>query len=625
MSAPMTRSIRYVGKKPMDFCVVTPLPEMADYAEEMARQMGIATCVALSGLENDVDVALEVIRNENVRMLATRGYTEYFLRRKTSVPILSIGYSAENFFETLLPYQNSGITVGHICFPGQGHRFMKIANLLGLEGKRLEIEDRNEVYKMLYEPRSQGISLFIGGLGVISRVRGHGFNGIPLLAETREVVSQTFQDAQAMLAIIRINEDRNHFIQTIQDTNPNIIIYVDHAFTISYANKSAMDSFAFMGHSLVGAHLEALFPCADFSVIFADSLDKHEPGLLTDRFKRDYLFEITEINPHGGPAGYILSFNSVHNLQRSERVLRKKQPPISRYSIDDIAGSSDAIKCCKRLAARYAASDEPVLIMGETGTGKELFAQAIHGLSSRGKNAFIALNCASLSETLMESELFGYEDGAFTNARRGGKQGLLELASGGTLFLDEIGEMPLALQARLLRVLQDQIIMRVGGTRLVALDVRIICATNRNLAEMLRSGAFRQDLYFRINTLPLAIPPLSGRKEDIALIAEKFARDNKTRISPRALARLASHNWQGNARELLHILKRAKILSENKTIDEKNIIFDNEFFYGSGPQAEKAQLLAALEKNAYNRGAAARELGISRTNLWKKMKKLDIK
>lgn len=276
-----------------------------------------------------------------------------------------------------------------------------------------------------------------------------------------------------------------------------------------------------------------------------------------------------------------------------------------------------------------------MLLIGDTGTGKEMFAQAIHAHSRRQEAAFVSVNCAAVPESLLESELFGYEEGAFTGARRGGKTGLVELAHGGTLFLDEIGEMPLRLQARLLRVLQDKVVTRLGSTRFVQVNVRIICATNRNLFAMARQGQFRQDLFYRINTLLLKIPSLEARREDIGPIVLAYLRRlrgegyKKLSISDEAIEKLEQHDWPGNVRELLHVVDRAIALARQPVIQASDILFDADILdeeepetpsAGRGETASCARLEAVLQKYRYNKTQAAEALGISRTTLWRRMK-----
>ena len=238
----------------------------------------------------------------------------------------------------------------------------------------------------------------------------------------------------------------------------------------------------------------------------------------------------------------------------------------SRYSFEDILTRNPAVMEIKALAALKARSEASVLIIGETGTGKELFAHAIHGASFRRQQPFLAINCAALPESLLESELFGYREGAFTGALKGGKPGLFELAHGGTLFLDEIGELNLGFQTRLLRVLESGEVMRVGGDRVIQVDTRIIAATNRDLWRRVEEGTFRKDLFFRLNVLPINIPPLRERREDILLILEQAlkARTSSPSFTTEALERLSDYPWPGNIRELKNLVEYLRHLETSE-------------------------------------------------------------
>jgi len=260
----------------------------------------------------------------------------------------------------------------------------------------------------------------------------------------------------------------------------------------------------------------------------------------------------------------------------------KNKTPRSTVIFDEILHASTTMQQAIAMAKRCAVTESTVLIRGETGTGKELFAKALHAGSPRATKIFLALNCAALPENLLESELFGYEDGAFTGASRGGKAGLFELSNGGTLFLDEIGEISPHVQAKLLRVLQEHKIRRIGSKKEISLDVRIIAATNQDLEKMLHDGSFRDDLYYRLNVVPLFLPPLRERREDISLLvpaflqqyAKRLNRDTLT-ISSEAMAALMQYDWPGNIRELENRIERAVNLVEGRCIQIEDIVMDS--------------------------------------------------
>lgn len=271
----------------------------------------------------------------------------------------------------------------------------------------------------------------------------------------------------------------------------------------------------------------------------------------------------------GGSGGHLYVLREIARIQRLEKDVRLKlsrKGHVTKYGFRDIRGRSPAIRDLIQKARRFAATDKTILVTGETGTGKELLAHAIHRHGPRSGGPFVAINFAGLPESLIESELFGYEEGAFTGARRGGKPGVFEQAHGGTLFLDEIGDAPLMVQARLLRVIQEREVMKVGGSGIVPVDVRLVAATNADLSSALAAGRFRADLFHRLNVLPLEVPPLRDRPEDIPVIfhahIEMTYRIRK-RLTVRAEARLLAHSWPGNARELINCAEYACHASED--------------------------------------------------------------
>ncbi|MCM3787790.1 sigma 54-interacting transcriptional regulator [Domibacillus indicus] len=315
----------------------------------------------------------------------------------------------------------------------------------------------------------------------------------------------------------------------------------------------------------------------------------------------------------------------------------------SKYSFEDLIGTTESFIEAKQLAARASTSQSVVLLTGKSGTGKELFAHAIHGASTRSVFPFVRVNSASIPEQLLESELFGYEEGAFTGAKKGGKKGKFELAHRGTIFLDEIGDMPLAMQSKLLRVLQEKEIERVGGQGTAPVDVRVIAATHRNLEEMVKQGKFREDLYYRLNVMKIDIPSLMERKQDIPAVAAVLLRKLEKNfdrlvitLSKEAENRLLLHTWPGNVRELENVLERAVNVMDGSVIrlDHLPLYLQEEPSQEAGTRSVKTSVavmplkytLQKIEKEAIqhalcqsaNKTEAARLLGIGKTKLYDK-------
>ena len=310
----------------------------------------------------------------------------------------------------------------------------------------------------------------------------------------------------------------------------------------------------------------------------------------------------------------------------------------TRYGLPSIIGESPSIVGVSQSIQRVAPTDSTVLLQGESGTGKELFARAIHQLSARRNRPFVAINCAAIPDTLIENELFGHEKGSFTGATAR-QLGKFELADSGTIFLDEIGDLGSAVQSKLLRVLQERSIERIGGTSSIDVDVRVICATNRNLADDVKSGRFREDLFFRVNVFPVTIPPLRARKEDVDALTDfflqRFARElgKPLRISDAARAALRAHDWPGNIRELENCIERAAILCDQNTIESRDLSLvasnDPALFDFSGSLAEVTDRMTRLKiqdalQRSNSRTEAADILGIAPRTLAAKMKELGL-
>lgn len=330
--------------------------------------------------------------------------------------------------------------------------------------------------------------------------------------------------------------------------------------------------------------------------------------------------------------GYMLSLGDVINQNIFS----------NHITFEDIVGESNKLKEVIRQSRLYSVSDSPVLITGESGTGKEIFARAIHNLSSRRENPFIAINCAAIPEQLLESELFGYEGGSFTGGKKQGKKGIFEIGEGGTIFLDEIGEMSFHLQAKLLRVLQEKSIRRIGGHEELPINTRIISATNQDINKLIYNGKFRLDLFYRINIFNIDIPPLRERKDDIPILIEYFIKNHSktygkviTGIRTPAMNKLINYDWPGNIRELQNIIERAVALSTENKIREEDIVIHNTSLNlqrnalkslslkETMEEIEREFVVEALKNNESIR-STAKQLGVTHTLLINRIKKYKI-
>jgi len=366
---------------------------------------------------------------------------------------------------------------------------------------------------------------------------------------------------------------------------------------------------------------------------------------------RDFLIMRFPIKMNGHVAGAVVK-TIFPDLSTAKGIANRVMNPVKAveprrplFTCMDIIGETPPMLVAKKLARKAARTDSTLLITGESGTGKEVFAQAVHNRSVRRESPFVRVNCAAIPENLLESELFGFVDGAFTGATRGGKLGKFELAEGGTVFLDEIGDMSLPMQAKLLRVLQEKEIERLGGTKPISLNVRIIAATNQDLLKLVREGRFREDLYYRLKVLEISIPPLRERREDIPLITDYLVRrinrrvgSDIQRVTPDSMNAMMTYSWPGNVRELENMIEQAINWSEEPLIDLTTLLvvkvtvhdedgskrLQRESLRKSVAQTERVLILHALTQAAGNKAEAARILNMQRSVLYKKIARLKI-
>ena len=401
----------------------------------------------------------------------------------------------------------------------------------------------------------------------------------------------------------------------------------------------------------LGRPLQELCPALDLEQALRDGIGEENQVMRLGTHQ--VVSNLLPILENGQRTGMVLVCQDTTAVQRADQRIRSSHRPgafAAKYRLEQISGNSLANRELLHLAERYALTNSTILITGESGTGKELLAQGIHNASHRPHGPFVAINCAAFPESLLESELFGYEEGAFSGSRKGGKPGLFEVAHRGTLFLDEIGDMPVSLQTRLLRVLQEREVLRLGGTEPISIDVRVIAATHQDLRGAIEAGRFRTDLYYRLNILRLQTLPLRERPEDIALIARGIVQSLLVSGQPRGagalppalLPYLMAYAWPGNVRELENIVERAvlsaKELTQHGEIDEQRLarllpeLFEQRKDPSAMPPAP-TQNLRTLSKTVQlnhvhqtlddcqgNLDEAARRLGISRTTLWRRLR-----
>ncbi|MEY8338508.1 sigma 54-interacting transcriptional regulator [Lachnospiraceae bacterium 62-35] len=525
-----------------------------------------------------------------------------------------------------------------LCIHNQeihAHSLKSLEELCRADIDLYDVWDEDSSKKAIEKGLKRGTEVFIGAGTICGLCDEKGVARVHI--ETKNAaIDAAIRSAVSVARTMNIERMKSSILYTILNKNEDAIIAVNEEGKVLAVNNQTYRTFQVSTtERVVGYPMERISPRLNWrQAALKGSSNTSE--LMEIRGKKYYV-EYHPIIDDSTGAGTLIVTKSAEQIQETEIKLRQslsEKGLTAKYTFDDIIGASQAIHDNIRMARRYSRVDSNVLIIGETGTGKELFAHSIHQESSRRDEPFVALNCAALPENLLESELFGYEPGAFSGASKNGKIGLFELAHRGTIFLDEIGEVPIALQAKLLRVLQEREIRRIGSDRVTPVNVRVISATNINIEKQIEEGNFRSDLYYRLNLLDIVIPPLRERKEDVQDLVDyyltRFACDMGRRIprvSKEAARMLREYDWPGNVRELRNICERLIVLTETEEIREEDLfclkIFKDYQRRGKQKSEKKESYDDIYEQLQPRRKKQdiAKELGVSRTTLWRMAKR----
>lgn len=451
---------------------------------------------------------------------------------------------------------------------------------------------------------------------------------LPFIRKMAELIAAKAVEKDALNRMVLLKNQ----METVLNFVAEGIIAVDHLARIINVNFAAEKMLQVKNSDVLGCHINEVFPGTPIAEVLREGsgfMDR-EVKMWHQGRQHHYLINAKPMVLDGSVQGVVASFREVQTGMPARTAV------VAQVNFADIIGSSPLLEQVKEEARKAAKGASTVLITGESGTGKEVFAKAIHFESSRGLKPFVPVNCAAIPETLLESELFGYEEGSFTGAKKGGKQGKFQAAQGGTLFLDEIGDMPLPLQAKLLRVIQEKAVERVGSVHAAPVDVRIIAATHRDLEQMVKQGEFREDLYYRLHVFPLYLPPLRKRREDILPLARSFLHrlatlyhKKVTDISQAAAQRLVEYEWPGNVRELENAMECAivRMAGDSVTLADlppklKESGLANTRQEGNNQEQEALfQALACFGESVEGKAQAAASLGISIATLYRKLRK----
>lgn len=560
-------------------------------------------------------------------VIISRGLVTKLLKENNeSVPIVDIPVQGIDLIRSLVQCRER-FGRKKVAVIGAANMIYGVENLesiIDLPIQKYILDDITASDRTVDQAANDGCEIIVSGLNTNKYAERIGLQ--TMLIETgKESFRQALIEAKRLAIVSRKEQEKAQRYQTILDHAYEGVIAVDLKNNISVFNSSAQEILSISNENLIGTSVADTLNKGKFLDLLLSQNDYQEEIVSYDSIQLSV--KKAGIFLKGRKTGDMVAFQDVTGIQEMEGKIRKQihsRGHVARYRFDDILFKSGLIGRTIETAKLYSEADSNILIVGETGTGKEMFAQSIHNYSERRKNPFVAINCAALPESLLESELFGYAEGAFTGAMKGGKQGFFELAHRGTLFLDEIGEISPKLQSRLLRALQEKEIMRIGDDKVIPVDVRIIAATNKDLMEMVRNNEFRADLFYRLSVLDLHLPPLREHCEDIPILAEAFIK--KSRLTEDAKERLMEEEWEGNVRQLQNFCERLNVLCKDQEIDVADV--EKHLPKRNGPArpfvSERERIIEALEKHQYHKGKAASELGMSRTTFWRKLKKWGI-
>ncbi|WP_048441161.1 propionate catabolism operon regulatory protein PrpR [Caenimonas sp. SL110] len=580
--------------------------------------------------------ARERLRRGAVDAFVSAGSNAAILRANLSAPVATIEATGFDILQALIRARQISRKVGVVTYGATITELEEVKPLLDLDVAQyayLTPEDAKDKFEQL---RRDGYGAVVGSSLVVDLAQAVGLPA--LLAYSQRSVRKGFEEALELARVARIEAARYAQLESVLSNIQEAVVAVDRAHRIIAVNGAMQLLLGRPRAELSGERLDEIAP--ELALTSALERGNEDRGVVMRFRDRDWVANRTPIREGSSITGAALTLYDVKSIQDADtsvRIQQRRRQHAARHRFSGLIGSSEPFLRAVNTARRYAATDLTVLIVGESGSGKELFAQAIHNESRRQGKPFVAVNCAAFPETLLESELFGYEDGAFTGSRRGGKRGLIETAHTGTLFLDEIGDMPQSLQTRLLRVLQEREITRLGATAAIPVDVRIIAATHQPLQEMVSERRFRQDLYYRINTLRIALPPLRERPGDVAVLATMLLRRSLEQQGSRHRAEvviepllplLQAYAWPGNVRELENICERLAVFviqfDSESAIDLALLpedcpeLFEQAQVRVLGQELPMAQRVAqAMRLSGGNRQEAARRLGISRSTLWR--------
>ena len=588
-----------------------------------------------------MEKAKQEISANQAQIVISRGGTASLLRQRITLPVFEIDVTGFDLLRAIYPHAAEKKRIAVIGYENVISGAKGIAEITKTDLGYFLITENSHIESIVKEADLWGADVIVGDTVSVETAKKLGLK-TEIVRSGPEAILSTVEAAANFIDHMNYEIIRNKRLDLIMEHSDWGVLYLNSEGIIELTNSTAEQILQRKSEMLIGSSLSSGYLPQEL----VNAINERKSNKLIQLNDKNYMIEILEINNESLDDSTLVFIQSSSRIKNLEEMLRKQmviRGHVASYSFSKMIGNNDLFVKTIEKAKKYSKTDSTILLLGETGSGKEFFAQSIHNASARKNGPFIAVNCAALPDTLLESELFGYAEGAFTGAKKGGKSGLFEMAHKGTIFLDEINDISNSVQSRFLRVLQEKQVMRIGDNQLYDIDVRIIAACNKDLFEETEAGRFRKDLYYRLKVLDIKLPPLRERREDI-LLHFRSALDYFTKkysyssieLPEKLTDAITKYNWPGNIRQLRNFAEKTCVLfSLNQDHDEisKDLINDlfpersvkekirlpekKEITESSIKETKAEMIYRCWEENEKNTSKTARQLGLNRATVRK--------
>ena len=625
----------------MSILFIAPYPDLVKTASETLKNTPYPVKIILGDLYTGVEKAKQEISDNQAQIVISRGGTASLLRQRISLPVFEIDVTGFDLLRAIYPHAAEKKKIAVIGYENVISGAKGIAEITKTDLGYFLITENSHIESIVKEADLWGADVIVGDTVSVSTAEKLGLK-TEIVRSGPEAILSTVEAASNFIEHMNYEILRNKRLDLIMEHSDWGVLYLNADGVIELLNSTAEQILQRKSEMIIGSSLSSGY----LPPGLVSAIEDRKSNKLIQLNDKSYMIEILEINNESSDDSTLVFIQSSSRIKNLEEMLRKQmviRGHVASYSFKNMIGNNELFVKTIEKAKKYSKTDSTILLLGETGSGKEFFAQSIHNASARKNGPFIAVNCAALPDSLLESELFGYAEGAFTGAKKGGKSGLFEMAHKGTIFLDEINDISNSVQSRFLRVLQEKQVMRIGDTQLYDIDVRIIAACNKDLFEETEAGRFRKDLYYRLKVLDIKLPPLRERREDILLhfrsalnyFTKKYSYSNID-LPEKLTDAITRYNWPGNIRQLRNFAEKTCVLfSLNQDHDEISEDLINDLLPESMETEErrvpeplkltessiketKAEMIyRCWEENERNTSKTARQLGLNRATVRK--------